>query len=125
MTPPRPVLDHVPRRPGLEPTTFPDAAVADAVDELLHVADRLDAATQDRAIVMDGALATWQGRCAEIVTLDHGAGQRAATLLASDLRALAASLQAAADDAADLRRRRQDDHEEALADWRRELAANR
>lgn len=122
MTPPRPVLDHLPRRPGLEPTTFPDAAVADAVDELLRAADRLDAAAEDRAATMDGALATWRGRCAEIVALDHGAGQRAAALLAADLRSLAGSLQAAADDAADLRRRRQADHEDALTDWRRQLA---
>lgn len=125
MTPTRPVLDHLPPRPGLQPTTFPDAAVADAVDELLRAAERLEAATEDRAAAMDGALATWQGRCAELVAIDHGAGQRAATILAADLRALAASLQAAAEDAADLRRRRRTDHEAALADWRRRLAATR
>lgn len=119
MTPTRPVLDSQPRRPGLQPTVFPDAAVDAAVDELLRAADRLDGAAHDRASTMAGALASWQGRCAELVATDHEAGQRAAAQLASDLRALAGSLQAAADEAVALRRRRRAVHEAGLAEWRR------
>lgn len=125
MTPLRPVLDTLPPRPALQPTVFPDAAVTDAVEELRRAATRLDEAAHERAATMAGALATWQGRCAEVVAADHEAGQRAAAALADDLRALAASLEGAAEDAAALRRRRQVAHEDALAAWHRTVATTR
>lgn len=109
--------------PRLDPTTFPDAEVTTAVDVLRRVASRLEDAAGDRAAATAPALASWQGRTATVVGEDHAAGQRAATALAEQLRAQAARLEDAADDAAELRRRRRRTYEESLATWRR-LAAS-
>ena len=111
--------------PRLEPTTFPDAEVALAVEVLRRTAARLEDAAGDRAAATEPALATWQGRAAEVVACDHAAGQRAAAALAADLRAQAARLEAATDDAAALRRRRARAYEDSLATRRRLTASHR
>lgn len=113
-----------PPRPGLRTTVFPDAEAAAAVVALERAAWLIELRARTREQSSQAAFDSWSGHAGRRAAQDHDEGQRAAALLAGELRAAADRVRVAIADAAALRARRREDHATALAAWRRLAGAS-
>lgn len=104
--------------PELEPTVFPDRAVADAIDALRLAAHEVEVVAGQRSAQVTDVLKAWSGRFRDVFVADFDASQWAAAELVSELRTAAARLVTLADEATALRARRRHAYEHAMDDWR-------